>query len=77
MTQNLETTKEKPKERQNIYRTSATFTMPKEDLENYRDQVMNTIKIARMSLMSDGEVMKWLDKEIAKFPKEETKEEKT
>jgi len=52
----------------NVYKLTPTFTMEKKDLESYRAQVFQTIKVARMSLMSDGRVIEWLDEEIAKFP---------
>ena len=61
------------KQTTNVYKSTATFTIPKEELQSYRNEVMKTIRIARMTLMSDGRVLQWLDEELAKFPKEEEK----
>ena len=58
------------------YRSAPTFTMDKKDFESYRVQVMLSIKTNRMALMSDGRVLLWIDEELAKFKKEEKKEEK-
>ena len=53
------------------YKSAPTFTMDKKDFEKYRVQVMNSIKINRMSLMSDGAILLWIDEELLKFRKEE------
>ena len=52
------------------YKTSATFTMTKEDFISYRGEVMRAIKTHRMALMSDGNNLIWIDEQIKKFPEE-------
>ena len=53
------------------YKSAPTFTMDKADFVNYRKQVMSSIKIARMALMSDGRILLWIDEELARFPESE------
>lgn len=77
MIQNVETTnKPDTKARTNVYKVTPTFEIPQEELQTYRDEVMQTIRLYRMTLMSHGEIIKWLDKELAKFPEETSKKEK-
>ena len=53
-----------------VYKSAPTFTMDKADFDNYRKQVMLSIKTNRMALMSDGRILLWIDEELAKFPQE-------
>jgi len=57
-----------------VYKSAPTFTMDKKDFESYRKLIMQSIKTARMALMSDGRILLWIDEELAKFKKQEEKE---
>ena len=58
-----------------LYRSAPTFTMDEKDFKSYREQIMLSIKTNRMSLMSDGRVLLWIDEELARFKKEEKKKD--
>ena len=45
------------------------FSYTKEELEQYRLEVMRHIKADRMNLMANGRIMLWVDEELAKFDK--------
>ncbi len=44
--------------------------MNKKDFESYKNQVLISIKTNKMALMSDGILLKWLEKTISEFPEE-------
>ena len=48
--------------------------MDKKDFEEYRKQIMTSIKVNRMALMSDGRILLWIDEELARFKKEDKKD---
>ena len=58
-----------------LYRSAPTFTMDEKDFKSYREQIMLSIKTNRMSLMSDGRILIWVDEELARFKKEEKKKD--
>ena len=57
-----------------LYKSAPTFTMDKKDFEEYRKQIMTSIKVNRMALMSDGRILLWIDEELARFKKEDKKD---
>jgi len=68
--------KNRTKPNPHTYRVNPTFTMSKKDFESYRKQVMRSIKTNRMALMSDGNLLKWIDEQIKQFSDTEKKEDK-
>ena len=59
-----------------LYKSAPTFTMDKNDFEEYRLTLMDAIKRDRMMLMANGKILVWVDEELLKFPKEEKKKKK-
>ena len=56
-----------------VYKTTPTFTIPKEKLQSFRDHIMDSIIINRVALMADGRTLEWVEKELAKYPEEVVK----
>ena len=54
------------------FRRSAVFSFKREDWENYKKQIMTSIRVHRMSLMSDGALIEWIEEKLKAFPKEKT-----
>ncbi len=42
----------------------------KDDFENYRKQVSNSLKVSTMAVRADTLLLNWIDSELKAFPKE-------
>ena len=58
------------------YKSAPTFSLDKEYFEEARVITLDLIMKGRFNLMSNGRTLLWIDEELAKFPKEDKKEEK-